>query len=243
MHLDEERVQRLLDGELSEPVTREAREHLLACADCRERCADAERVSSDVDALLRSLDHPRAHPHPAIVLARRTGVPGWARLAAGIVLAAVVAGTAYAAPGSPLPRLLKTLIGASSDGADPIAASTPAKPAQLSSSAGIAVPAGTRLVIDFAAAQGNGDVHVSLTDRTVVTVRGPRDAAAFTSADEHLMIDNRTDSATYEIDIPRSAPRVEIRVAGATVFLKVGDTITGAERQSDSRFVLSFSRR
>src|SRR5262245_48834814 len=58
MHLDDDRIQRLVHRELTTGAERSAREHLAACPDCRRLVSDAERDDADVRLLLRRLDHP-----------------------------------------------------------------------------------------------------------------------------------------------------------------------------------------
>ncbi|MGH7702071.1 MAG: anti-sigma factor family protein, partial [Gemmatimonadales bacterium] len=86
MHLDEEQIQRLLRGELAPPVATSVREHLAGCTDCRERVTQAEREESEVDSLLRHLDHPapRIGAHAVLARARRPGLR-WGRSAAGVL--------------------------------------------------------------------------------------------------------------------------------------------------------------
>src|SRR5688500_7027672 len=104
MHLDEEQLQRMLHGEAAPVAGRPLREHLSACAECRERLRQAERDEAEVHALLRRVDHPAPAVSAEAVAARAGRAPdrGWGRWAAGILLALTAAGAAYAAPGSPL---------------------------------------------------------------------------------------------------------------------------------------------
>ena len=78
MHLDEERVQRLLHDELAWTEVNPVREHVAQCADCRARLDLARREEDEVDALLRHLDHPAA-PVTARTPSPRTGVSSRSR--------------------------------------------------------------------------------------------------------------------------------------------------------------------
>jgi len=50
--------------------------------------------------------------------------------------------------------------------------------------------------------------------------------ATFTSELDRLVVDNARSSADFDILVPRDARRVEVRVRGATVFLKDGESVT-----------------
>lgn len=219
-HLDEEQVQRLLHRELAPPQERAIREHLAECLACRGRFAAVQQDEDEVHALLRHLDHPppRVDAHAVAARARAREVR-WVRWAAGVGLALGLAGAAYAAPGSPLPAWVEVVVEWMSGGS----AQTPADPG----GAGIAVAPGRALVILFTSPQAEGHAQVSLTDAVDVAVRAPSGAATFTADVDRLVIDNSGSAATFDIQIPRAAPRVEIRVAGVRVFLKEGPRVTG----------------
>lgn len=242
MHLDEEQVQRLLHHELApgEGEGRETsvREHLGWCAECRGRVAAAEREENDVFALLRQLDHPppRVEAQSVAARARARGV-SWSRWAAGIVLALGLAGAAYAAPGSPLPAWVRAVVNWIGDRPDSGAPASAQAPVPGPGVGGIAVAPGRELVILFTAPQVEGQARVSLTDGADVVVRAPSGAATFTSDVNRLVIDNtgEASSATFEIEIPRAAPRVEIRVEAVRLFLKDGPRITAAAGSTELR--------
>ena len=225
MHLDEEQVQRLRDGELPAAAQQGIREHLAGCTRCRELLDSAERDEAEIFALLRELDHP-----PPIVSAEavadraRSPRAVWGRWAAGILLFAGIAGVAYAAPGSPLRDWVRSaaalILGSEPGLQEPTRAESPE--ARL---AGIAAVPGSELVIAFESPEPGGVAQVSLTTGTEVTVRAPMGAASFTSAADRLVIDNAGTGARFEIKIPRAALRVEIRVAGERIFLKDGPRV------------------
>jgi hypothetical protein len=230
MHLDLEQVQRHLHGELSPPAEASVREHLAGCADCRGRVVDAEREEDEVFALLRGLDHspPRvsAHELAARANARRFNPNRWA---AGLLVALGLAGAVYAAPGSPLKAWAKAAAGwiearLAPAPVAPVPEVPP--PAEDRGASGIAVAPGLKLVILFTSHQAEGQAQVSLTDGDQVVVRGPIGAATFTSDADRLVVNNHGSPATFEIQIPRAAPQIEIRVEGDRIFLKEGSRIT-----------------
>jgi hypothetical protein len=228
MHLDEEQLQRLLHGQLPSRAARSAREHLAECGDCRQRFVTAERADKEVLALLRQVDHAVPAIDPQALVARlRWTTPGLGRWAAAILLFLGVAGAAYALPGSPLRHWVRSVVVWIGDGetppGQPAAADAPEGPG-----AGVAALPGQRFVIEFQSAEQGGQARVSFSDRQEVTVRAPAGAASFTSRAGRLIVANAGVGARYEIGIPRTAPRVEIRVAGATVFVKDAARVTAS---------------
>lgn len=233
MHLDEEQVQRLLHGELKPPAETSVREHLAGCDDCYRRIAEMEREEEEVYALLRHVDHPppRIDAHAVAAKARSRDFAwgwgsGWGRRAAGLLLMLGFAGVAYALPGSPLREWVQAIVQRMEP--RPAPSSLVSVPAQASDAgvAGIAVAPGRALVILFTSRQAAGHARVSLIDGPEVTVRAPIGAATFTSDVDRLVIDNPSSSATFDIQIPRTAPRVEIQVAGNRIFLKEGSHVS-----------------
>jgi hypothetical protein len=109
--------------------------------------------------------------------------------------------------------------------------------------AGIAAVPGREFVIAFESTEPGGQARVSLTDGEEVSVRAPIGAASFTSAANHLVIANAGTGATFEIQIPRNASRVEIRVAGERLWLKVGARIvTEGITEVESSYLLPLSQ-
>jgi len=219
MHLDEEQVERLLHRELGRSAEASAREHLAVCPGCRGRVVQAEQEEEAVYALLRHVDHPAPGIDARAVVARGTHAVGSMRWAAGIVLALGVAAAAFAAPGSPLPAWAKAVAGWIGGG--------PGVRAPERGAAGIAVVPGRNLVIVFGSFQTDGQAEVSLTDGAELVVRAPSGAATFTSEADRLVIDNQGSTASFEIQIPRTATRVEIWVNRVRLFLKDGPRVTG----------------
>ena len=237
MHLDEERLQRLLDGELTLHDGHATRAHLDECAGCRERVAAARREVAELERLLGLLDHPAAARSAVEAVGPRPGRHAGIRWAATIALAVGLAGVAYALPSSPVPRWIAALV-ERVDSEDARRAATAQQPIP---EAGIAVPAGEQLLVAFDSVQVEGEVIVTLQpEATEVTIRGPRGAATFTAGSDRVSVANAGTRATYTIQVPSAAPRVEIRVAGSRRFLKDGtavaapaaDPATGAYRIS-----------
>ena len=178
---------------------------------------DEQREDAELFSLLGALDHPvpRVDARAVAALATRRR-PAYLRWAAGIVLGLGLAGAAYALPGSPLRAWVRALVHGTAPG-----------PTQADSGfAGIAVAPGQGLSVVFTARQAVGSADVILTDSAEVVVRALTGAATFTSAADRLVIENTGSDATFEIQIPRAAPRVEILVEGSSILLKAGDHLT-----------------
>ena len=225
MHLDDEQLQRLLHAQLPSRAARSARDHLAECTECRERFVTAQEDESQILGLLRRVDHPVPVLDPTAMVGRLHWItPPWGRWAAGILLVLGMAGVAFALlRGRELPR-------------------SPATPDPASLLAGIAAVPGSRFMISFQSAEPGGDVQVRLSEGAKVTVRAPSGAASFTSTASRVTVANTGTGARFEIEIPRRAPRVEIRVAGARVFLKNGTRITAARSAgADGAYLIPLS--
>ncbi|MBI4410815.1 MAG: zf-HC2 domain-containing protein [Gemmatimonadetes bacterium] len=237
-HVDDERIQRLLHGELASPAADLVRDHLAGCAECRARVAQAQREEGELHALLRHLDHPLPRVG-AEAVAARARVPGsaWGWRAAGILLALAAAGVAYAAPGSPLPGWVDEVI-TRLKGAEP--AAPPPRPRVAGQSvSGIALRPGQDLAIVFVSTHADGQATVTLTDEAEVLVRALTDPATFTSELDRLVVDGHGAAGRFEIRIPRAAPRVEIRVGDRRVLLKEGARVsTSAPADASGSYLL-----
>jgi hypothetical protein len=241
MHLDDERVQRLLHGELEPAGERLARQHLDACHDCRALVDEARAEEHRIFGLLQEVDHPPPHVDPRVVLAaggsRRTH---WGRWAAGLLLVAAAGGAAYAAPGSPLPAALDRLVAILAPiqpraGAERTAIDT-APPG-----AGIAVTPGDRLTIRFVVEGDGAFATLSLTDGDEAVVRAVAGAATFSSDVDRLSV-RSAGTAGFEILIPRSAPWVEVLAGDTPVFRKrAGQVVSETGPGADGRYSLILS--
>jgi anti-sigma factor RsiW len=222
-HLDEDRLQRLVDGE-SEPD----RGHLAACSACRERLAQAEREEREIERLLATLDSPPPAADLGVITARararQAAIPRWAAAAA---LLAILAGAAVAIPGSPFKAWVSSMV-------EQVRREAPVRSEPQPS--GVAVAPGERLDIVFAAAS---TARVTLSEGTEVVVRARPGSAAFAVEKGRILVRDG-DTLDFEIEIPRSAPRVEVFLGPRSVFLKEGDDIrTDATQDASGAYLLS----
>jgi hypothetical protein len=235
MHLDEERIQRLLHGELEPAAERLARQHVGECEDCRVLLEKARAEEHRIFGLLRELDHPLPRRDPSTILAGGSSPISWGRWAAGLLLVAAAGGAAYAAPGSPLPAALDRLVGRLA----PVETrSGPAAPSSnpAPSSAGIAVPPGDRLTIRFLIGSDSAIVTLSLTDGDEVVVRTVEGAASFGS-DVGLVTVRSAGSARFEVLIPRGAPSIRVLEGDTPVFAKQpSGIVTRVEPDAGGRY-------
>ena len=88
------------------------------------------------------------------------------------------------------------------------------------------VDPGHSLVIRFSDPNDGAYARIALTDDERVLVNVSSGAPAFTSDPYLLVIDASSVRDTFEIRIPRPAPRVEIAIGDRAVFLKEGARVT-----------------
>lgn len=248
MHLDDEQIQRFLHGELDERQKEALSVHLADCDACARQLEAAEREEIAIFDLLRHVDHPAPVIEAETLVAQRTGAYAmWGRRVAGFLIAAALAGAAYAFPGSPLPALLHHVAEWISGQTAPPPPPPPAPQAEPSptarrETAGIAVPVTERFSIHFVSNQTGGDITMSFTDGPNAVVRAFSGTATFTTDVDRLTIQNSGSTADYEMELPRGARWVEITVGARRLLLKDGDRIvTDIPADAHERYVLPLS--
>lgn len=228
MHLDAERIQRVLHGELPIAATADVTAHLAGCTECRVAVSLARAQEEEMFALLGTIDHPRRtgdvrQVHAAV---RRRRAPPL-RWAAGFVAAVGLAGVAYALPSSPLRRWLEAWRTPSSrpiaaDVAEGVPERAGTRVPEGADLSGVSIAPGATALVAFSAVQSTGEARIELADVGDIEVRAPAGAVTFAAGASRLTIENSGTAVSYDILIPRAAPRVEIRVAGVRVWLKEG---------------------
>ena len=100
------------------------------------------------------------------------------------------------------------------------------------------------ILFRLGAARGSGLAALSLTDGSEVQVHAPPGAATFSSSPGRLEIEVRDVSAPFVVQVPRSAPWVEIRADETPLFLKAGSRVTTAgPAESGGRYTLRLEGR
>ncbi|HEY9014324.1 MAG TPA: hypothetical protein VIM84_04620, partial [Gemmatimonadales bacterium] len=165
-------------------------------------------------------------PVPPVTLARIRAravrpVRPWVRIAAGIALVLAAAGVAYAAPGSPLPRILSRLVTMVSTRPETRA---PGPRQSDATPSGISVPLRERLTVVVDAKSGDTAV-VSLSPGTEVMLRVTGGEAAFSAEAERLLVTHEGGPARIELLVPKTARSVALTVAGRRLWLKTGARI------------------
>ena len=230
MHLGDEHIQRLLHGELHDVAENDVREHLATCTPCRQRFDEAGREEAEIYSMLERVDHrvPRTQP-PSLMVSRSPASKGdWRRKAAVIALALGGAGVAYAAPGSPLPVWIRTLGAALAGRSASPPVSAPTSTEESEATGGIEVVPGDRFTIRFAAQQAHGIAMIIVGDTPEIVARTVNGTASFMTDVDRLTISNDGSTADYQIQIPRGAAWIDVRVASRRLLLK-----RGAQIQSD----------
>jgi hypothetical protein len=177
---------------------------------------------------------------PSVIRAAQQPRAGQLRWAAAILLSFGLVGVAYAAPGSPLPRWIASLAEWLAPGPKEEESPGAPTPEPAPARAGIAVTPGEALTISLEIGDG-GSARISLTSGAEVTLRAESGGVGFTAGAGQLVVVGRAEPASIEVQVPRSASRVEILRRGERVFLKDGDTITAlAEAGPDGSYLLRF---
>lgn len=236
MHLDDERIQRLIDGELDAGSEAEARRHCAECTPCSRLVAQATGEAAAVRELLTRLDPPASGSRPPLLVAGGAAHPiGFkpVQLAAALLLVFGLAGIALALPGSPVRDWIDRIT-ERPPVAVPESTETPVEvpPAAVAVS-GISVLPGRVMILDLKGAGDGAEAVLTLSDDPELIVRAASGAATFASAPGRITITLREPAARIDIRIPGSAPRVEVRCADRRLFLKEGATPPQAIRPAD----------
>ena len=192
----------------------------------------------DIDILLSSLDEPAPVIDYDVLLERAHRRPGrmapHLRRAASIAAALAVAGAAYAAPSSPLPRWLEQ-VGRALTGRS----ETPAATIRSADSVGVVLELDGPLDVVLESDAPGGFARVSLSEGDSVEARAAAGSARFMSEPERLRIVHQGGD-TLDLVIPREGPRVGILVGARTVFVRErGEVLTTAPRDARGGWLIS----
>ncbi len=238
MHLDAEKIERLLDREMSREEGRAWRDHLAGCADCRSMLEAAERTEREIVDLLGLLDHPVPDADPRR-LARRADRQGFRRTLAAAALAfVVVAGAASAMPGSPVRGWLARVF------AGPLRPPTVGEGTEPATTqpSGVSVLPSAEFELVFQEVQDSGLLRITLSDQPEVSVQSERNGVGYSVEPRAVRVLNVGSRASYQVVIPESAPSIRIRVGETTVLEKDGTSIvTSAARDAGGDYLVDFA--
>ena len=219
MHPPDGDLRALLDGELGDAPRQNVVRHTASCATCYSRLLELERDVETTYELLGLLTPPPS----ALTLTEvaRHAAPGPRRgslIAATITL--VILASAGAVAAAPFIRSFVSRVFHSRP------SSVPQQSGGAPGQTAIALAPAAVTDIRFAVAQPDGALRVSLTDSTELVIRSST-AVSYRVFPGGLAVENGG-TPSFDILLPRSAPRVNIVVAGHVVLEKVGPRVLAA---------------
>ncbi len=240
MHLDAEKIERLLSEEMSREEARAWRDHLVGCAACASVLEAAERQDREIAELLGSLDHAVPDSDPRR-LARRANRQAWRRtLVAAAVAFLVVAGAASAMPGSPVRAwFARVFAGAEGSARGPVGEGAGAAATQPS---GVSVVPAGRFELVFEAVQDSGFVRIIVSDQPEVSVQSEGSGVGYSVEPSRVRVLNAGSKASYRVMLPEGAVDITVRVGDTTVLDKKGtEIVTSAARDPAGDYLVEFT--
>jgi anti-sigma factor RsiW len=246
MHLSDEELLALDDGELPRRRTDRALQHLAECLACAQRLKGWRESEVQLAKLLHAVDHPAPAVSADQLIARATvlSTPHWRpALAAGFALLILAGAAAAAVPGSFVRRYAERMLArAPFSMARPASGRHAPSGAQQTAASGIAFVPSRDVEILFRDAQSAGEMRITLRDSDVVRVAHSGGSAAYTLTDAGVMVENVGSGASYAIVLPRGETRAVIRVGNRAVFTKRNAHVsTTAAQDSSGAYVLDFT--
>ncbi|NNF27455.1 MAG: hypothetical protein HKN73_09565 [Gemmatimonadetes bacterium] len=221
MHLDQETLSRLVDGELPDDEVRWAEIHLAECTACSARKGDLVATDDLVSSLLPYADDPTPHVDPAELIRRaRPAAPRrLQRWAAALILTAAGAGAAYAAPGSPLPALLGR-------GDDQRTGTEFRQEEPEPSSSGLVLPLDQPLTVRLEGITGPGALIVTTGTGPGIAIESTRAGVSFESEAGVITVSQQQASAgDFRLNVPPEASSARIVLNGREVWRMIGGSI------------------
>lgn len=241
MHLDAEKIERLLANEMTPEEARVWRDHLVGCNDCARILEDAERQDREIAGQLGLLDH--AVPDTDLrQLRRRATRPALRRtLAAAAVAFLIVAAAASAMPGSPVRSWLSRVFAGAADTSRQATTGEGAGVAAIQPS-GVSVLPGGSFELVFDTLQDSGVVRITLSDEPEVSVRSEGSGVGYSVEPSRVRVLNAGSTASYRVVLPEDATSIRILVGDTPVLVKRGATIeTSAPRDVTGDYLVSFA--
>jgi hypothetical protein len=248
MHLTDDELLALIDGELTPRGKGRAVQHLDECLSCAQRLEGWRESEAHAAELLRATDHPAPDVSADQVMALASRPPSrrWrAELAAGLALLILTAAATAAVPGSLLRRYAERLLARTSFSdtrVTPMGHHESSSP-HHSAASGIAwVPVGDVEIL-FRDTQSAGVMRITLGDSGAVRVAHQGGSAGYSLTNTGIVVENAGSSASYAIVLPRGEARVVIRVGDRAVFKKRDSQITAdGVRESRGTYVVAFTK-
>lgn len=240
MHLDAEKIERLLANETSPEEKRVWRDHLASCADCASLQEEAERDDREIAGQLGLLDH--AIPDTDVRrLRRRATRPALRRTLAAAALAfLIVAAAASAMPGSPVRSWLSRVFAGTEDSSRH--APTAEGVGAAIQPSGVSVRPSRSFELVFDAVQDSGVLRITLSDEPEVSVRSEGSGVGYSVEPSRVRVLNSGSRASYRVVLPEDATSITIRVGDVPVLVKRGATIeTSALRDVTGDYLVSFA--
>jgi hypothetical protein len=255
MHLSDEQLERVLHGEEPQSPDSVARAHLADCESCAGRLNAARRDEAEILELLGRVDRvPPTLAVETVAAGARTRrrAPnsrqgGWRNRAAAIIATVTLAGVAYATPGSPLPALARRVAAlVRGQSATPIESPHADRDSDgaIGTAGGMKFTPDVHFTIRYETTGPSDTATVAMVDGTELTIRVPSGTSISSPNDATVVVTARTTAdlsapRRFEIDIPRTAQRVEIFVRNRRVFLRESGTASdGYARDSAGRILI-----
>ncbi len=242
MHLDAEKIERLLSDDLNQAEARVVRDHLASCAACVSALEAAQREDKEIAELLGLLDHPVPQADAQRLARRARRQPSRRTLVAASLAFLVVAAAASAMPGSPVKAWFARVFAGAEPSAEPTIAEGVGPTATQPS--GVSVLPGERFELVFEAFQDSGLVRITLSDQAEVSVQAESPEVGYSVEPRRVRVLNAGSKTNYAVALPRDAGSIIIRIADMIVLQKEGATIvTSAVRGSAGDYTLDFTAR
>lgn len=232
-HPDDGTLEALVHGELEPAVGTAVEAHLTECVPCRTRLAEARENDAWVRERLGVLVTPVPHASAAQVraLSRRAVIrDAWRRAAMIGLLVASGSGVVLAMPsvrawigglatqvGDPVRRPANQPVARSGS---PVTSGGEGAPASPS---GVSIVPGPRFVVILEATQEAGRLRVRESERSDVlfVTHGP--PVRLETRSIGIRVYNAGAGSDYDIELPRAARDVDVRLGGESLFRRVGE--------------------
>jgi anti-sigma factor RsiW len=230
MHPTKGAWREFLDQEADDSTRQELELHLSTCSDCCSVTFELGRQRAAVAELLNALDATGPTRTSADVTARPRGVPGRSVLwAAGIALCLVTVASATVHL-RVWQHAKDWLLGSRPAVDTPSVAPQPLSPASRSPT-GISLEPRHRIEVRFDEWPSSGEIEVAVRVGTGFSIISTQ-PVQYSVRNGSVAVANSGVDASFRIVVPESLPEAFIQVAGRTVCVKHGLSLTGEVRRT-----------